>query len=301
VSGDAGGAPARIEAWRARVEACLAGWMDALAARPGCPADLREAMRYAVLGGGKRLRPLLGMAAAEAVGAPAEAALEAGCALELLHAYSLVHDDLPAMDDDDLRRGQPTCHRRFGEALAILAGDGLLTLAFEQLARAFPDARAARAVGLLAAAAGPAGMVGGQADDVRPWDGAALPLEEVESIHRRKTACLMAVALELGGLAGGADATALEALGRAGRALGLAFQVADDLLSYTGDEATLGRPTASDRVKERRLHPRVCGLDASRARGLALLDEARGALEPFGPRAGSLRALADRVRERLGG
>ncbi|HOX45029.1 MAG TPA: polyprenyl synthetase family protein [Myxococcota bacterium] len=297
-TGEAG--PARLEAWRERVEGCLAGWMDALAARPGCPPDLAEAMRYALLGGGKRLRPLLAMAAAEATGAEPGLALEAGCALELVHAYSLVHDDLPAMDDDDLRRGQPTCHRRFGEALAILAGDGLLSLAFEALARAFPDERAARAVGLLAAAAGPAGMVGGQADDVRPWDGRALPLAEVESIHLRKTACLLVAALELGALAARAGEPALLALGRAGRALGLAFQVADDVLSFTGDEASLGRPTTSDQARLRRLHPLLAGLPASRARGQALLAEARAALLPFGERAQALLSIVDRVQARLG-
>jgi geranylgeranyl diphosphate synthase, type II len=298
----AGGAaaPERLAAWRERVEARLTDWMDALAEREGCPADLAEAMRYALLGGGKRLRPLLAMAAGEAVGAAPELGLEAGCAVELVHAYSLVHDDLPAMDDDDFRRGRPTCHKRFGEALAILTGDGLLSLAFEALAQAFPDERAARAVEILAAAAGPAGMVGGQADDVQPWDGRALPLAQVESIHRRKTACLMQAALELGGLAARAGAPALLALGRAGRALGLAFQAADDVLSFTGDAASLGRPATSDQAKLRRLHPCVAGLPASRDRGQALLGEARAALSPFGERAWALLSLADLVQARLG-
>jgi geranylgeranyl diphosphate synthase type II len=300
-TGDPG--EARMAAWRAEVESALGRWMDEVAARPGCPADLAEAMRYALLGGGKRLRPLLAMGAAAAVSGRPEAACEAGVAVELVHAYSLVHDDLPAMDDDDFRRGRPTCHRRFGQALAILAGDGLLSLAFEVLARAFPDGRAGRAVRILAEAAGPAGMVGGQADDVRPWAGEPLQLEEVESVHRRKTGCLIAAATSLGGLAAGADDEALQALLRHGRALGLAFQVADDVLSAIGDAAALGRPGTTDERKDRRLHPRLAGLEASRARGHALLAEARAALAPFVPPGGQpagLLELVESVAARLG-
>src|SRR3954453_956250 len=209
---------------------------DAPSAR--CPARLAEAMRYSLLGGGKRLRPILCLLAAEACGADPAAAMPAACALELVHTYSLIHDDLPAMDDDDLRRGRPTCHKAFDEATAILAGDGLLTLAFELLSRHVrPAAGALACVRALAEGAGPAGLVGGQMADLQAEGRDDPTLEALESIHRRKTGALLRASLRMGGIVAGADAATLRALETYGHAVGLAFQIVDDLLDVEGDEA----------------------------------------------------------------
>lgn len=283
--------------WTPRVDQALQEVIDGITGQPGCPGGLGLAMKHAVMAGGKRLRPLLCLAAARAAGGRENDALRAGCAVELLHAYSLVHDDLPAMDDDDVRRGQPTCHRAFGEALAILAGDALLTHAFGLLADAVPPDRAGQAVSVLATAAGAAGMVGGQADDVDSPEGPPA-IEDVESVHMRKTGMIFGASTQLGGLAAGASRTTLEALARFGTSLGMAFQVVDDILSWEGDAVTLGRPTGSDREQGRRTYPAVAGPQAARRRAGALVDEALGCLEIRGPQADVLMAIAGWVRRR---
>jgi geranylgeranyl diphosphate synthase type II len=264
----------------------------------GCPASLADAMRYSLLAPGKRLRPMLVLLAAEACASPLEAAMPGACAVEMVHAYSLIHDDLPAMDDDDLRRGRPTCHKVYGEALAILAGDALLALAFQVLAEGVrPPQAAAACCARLAEAAGPCWLVGGQADDIDP-PGADAGLAVLESIHARKTGALMRVSLELGGLAAGATADQLAALDRYGRALGLAFQITDDLLDVRGSEAAMGKRVGKDAQQGKLTFPVLLGLDASLRRAEHLTAEACQALTVFGPRAGGLEALARYVLER---
>jgi geranylgeranyl diphosphate synthase type II len=271
------------------------------------PCRLAEAMRYAVLAPGKRLRPALAVWAAQACGGARldrrqcwEAAVPAAVAVELIHAYSLVHDDLPAMDDDDLRRGRPTCHRAFDEATAILCGDALQPLAFGILARDMPPGVAARACGVLAAAAGSAALVGGQVDDLaaeRGWLGPAPRSADdqvawMDRINRRKTGALFLASLELGGLAVGADAPQLEALIRFGRAFGLAFQIADDLLDAEGDEAAMGKRVGKDAARGKLTYPTVAGLAAARDRAQRLAIEAAAAVEPLGESAAELASLA---------
>jgi geranylgeranyl diphosphate synthase type II len=264
-----------------------------------CPAQLAAAMRYSVLGGGKRLRPLLCLMAAEACGAQAEAALPAACALEMVHTYSLIHDDLPAMDDDDLRRGRPTCHKAFDEATAILAGDALLTLAFEILATQIRSSRAAiGCVQTLAEAAGAIGMVGGQMADLLAEgrsDGTPLALE---AIHRRKTGALLRAALRMGAIIAGADARRRAALDSYGRAVGLAFQIVDDLLDVQGDEAKLGKRVRKDFELGKWTYPGFLGIEGSRQRARQLADEAIAALAPLGAGGDRLQALALDLLER---
>ncbi|NMB75478.1 MAG: polyprenyl synthetase family protein [Myxococcales bacterium] len=289
------------EAWlseqRQRVEETLASIIDGLTS-PDCPERLRRAMRYSLEGGGKRLRPLLCLAALRAAGGTHPRAVEAACSLELLHTYSLIHDDLPAMDDDELRRGRPTCHRAFDEGLAILAGDGLLTLAFEVLARAAGPELAGEATLLLSAAAGPAGLVGGQADDLTPMTQAPT-IAEVESIHRRKTGALMRAALGLGGLLAHAPESSRIALQKFGEALGLAFQIADDCLAESGDARTLGKDPRTDRERGRRTHPLAAGLEDSRRRGEELLAEAEAALAQLPGLTDALSSILAKVKKRL--
>jgi geranylgeranyl diphosphate synthase type II len=283
-----------------RIEQALGKVLDAAAQPSDCPAPLAEAMRYAVLGGGKRIRPLLVLATLRALGQREEVGLPAAAALELVHAYSLIHDDLPAMDNDDVRRGKPSCHRAFGEALAILAGDALLTLAFEVLAHALPEQRVGAAIRILAHAAGPAGMVGGQADDVDKRT-EAISSDQVESIHRRKTGALFVAAIHIGGLLGKARKRELQALLSFGQDLGLAFQIADDLLAHTGDESRLGKPTISDQQQGRRTYPRAVGITAAHVRAGELTRTARDALKPFKERADVLLGLTDVVEKRAAG
>jgi geranylgeranyl diphosphate synthase type II len=264
-----------------------------------CPAQLAAAMRYSVLGGGKRLRPVLCLMAAEACGAEAQAALPAACAVEMVHTYSLIHDDLPAMDDDDLRRGRPTCHKAFDEATAILAGDALLTLAFEILATQIRSTRAAiGCVRALAEAAGAAGMVGGQmADLLAEGRSDGTPLE-LEAIHRRKTGALLRAALRMGAIIAGADARRRAALDSYGRAVGLAFQIVDDLLDVQGDEAKLGKRVRKDFGLGKWTYPGFLGIEESRQRARQLADEAIAALAPLGPGGERLKALALDLLER---
>ncbi len=263
---------------------------------PAHPDVLFEAMRYSLLAGGKRLRPILCLAACELVGSRVEAALDAACAIEMVHTMSLIHDDLPAMDDDDLRRGRPTCHRRFGEDIAILAGDGLLVLAFETLARPGPGVEAARvlrAVAELARAAGPAGMVAGQVVDLRSAGRDDVPVQVLDWIHRNKTARLMEASVVIGSILGGADEPSVASLRIYGAETGLAFQIADDILDVTSTLEALGkRPGRDDRARKV-TYPRLLGLEESIQAAHAHVAQAIAALRPFGPAADSLRALAE--------
>jgi geranylgeranyl diphosphate synthase type II len=268
-------------------------------ASSACPARLAAAMRYSVLSGGKRLRPLLCLMAAEACGGDAEAALPAACALELVHTYSLIHDDLPAMDDDDLRRGRPTCHKAFDEATAILAGDALLTLAFEIVATQTRPAEAALScVRVLAEAAGASGMVGGQMADLEAEGRRGGSADELEAIHRRKTGALLRAPLRMGAIVAGADANCRAALDHYGRAVGLAFQIVDDLLDVEGDEAKLGKRIHKDFELGKWTYPGFLGVEGSRHRARQLADEAVAALAPLGAGGDRLRALPLDLLER---
>lgn len=263
-----------------------------------CPDALRAAIRHSLLAPGKRLRPLLVLLAAEACGCPRARALPAACAVEMVHTYSLIHDDLPAMDDDDWRRGQPSCHAKFGEALAILAGDALLAQAFEVLAAGVsPPEVAARCCAELGRAAGASALVGGQADDLD----AALAkgnVEQLEHIHRRKTGALFLVSLRLGGIIGGADEAQAEALDNYGRKLGLAFQIVDDLLDVQGNQQSLGKTAGKDARQGKVTFPGLLGIAASRRRAELLIREAQQALAPFGLAADRLAGLAEYVLAR---
>ena len=283
-----------------RVEQALDGWLD-----PQAPAGLGESMRYAVLDGGKRLRPLLVLAAAEAVQADtSDAALRAACAVELIHAYSLVHDDMPCMDNDVLRRGKPTVHVRFGQAQALLAGDALQTLAFELLTPEtdhVPAAVQARCVQLLARASGCRGMAGGQAIDLASV-GVALDEHRLREMHSLKTGALLQCAVELG-VACAPDVMAMtrQALGRFGQALGLAFQVVDDILDVTADSATLGKTAGKDAAAAKPTYVSLMGLPAAQQLADELVAQAHEALEASGlpeARLMALRALAGTVVNR---
>jgi geranylgeranyl diphosphate synthase type II len=264
----------------------------------GCPDRLREAMRYCLLAPGKRLRPILVLMAAEACGGRRETALPAACAVEMVHTYSLIHDDLPAMDDDDVRRGRPTCHKAYGEGLAILAGDALLALAFQTLAQDVEPADIAiSCCALLAHAAGPTNLVGGQADDLAgEFFGGYL--DTLESIHRRKTGAVIQVSLQLGALTARASDRQRTALDEYGKRLGLAFQIVDDLLDVNGDADTLGKRVGKDSQRGKLTFPGVIGVEESARRATVLVDEAVAALAPFGSHASSLEALARYVLER---
>jgi farnesyl diphosphate synthase len=281
----------------ARVEAALSDWVGVDA-----PVQLGDAMRYAVLDGGKRLRPLLVFAASEAVGGQAEAALRAACAVELIHAYSLVHDDLPCMDNDVLRRGKPTVHVKFGEADALLAGDALQALAFELLT---PDgdsvapAVQASLCRLLARAAGSQGMAGGQAIDLASV-GLALDEARLREMHRLKTGALLQGSVEMGAACGGAlAADALAALREYGAAIGLAFQVVDDILDVVADSETLGKTAGKDAASDKPTYVSLLGLDGARVQARQLLAQALAALERSTlADTGALRALAHMVVDR---
>ncbi|WFC64127.1 geranyl transferase [Pseudomonas sp. REST10] len=263
---------------------------------------LYQAMRYSVMNGGKRVRPLLVYAACEALQGDIERADGAACAVELIHAYSLVHDDLPAMDDDDLRRGQPTTHKAFDEATAILAGDGLQSLAFEVLAdrRRNPQDPEVRLqmLSALGGAAGPSGMVGGQAIDLGSV-GQKLDREALETMHRHKTGALIEASVLLGALSSGkADDLSLKALLQYARAIGLAFQVQDDILDVESDTATLGKTQGKDEAHDKPTYPALLGLDAAKDYALELRDQALHVLRAFGNSAEPLRELARYIVER---
>lgn len=290
-----------LDGLRLRVEAALGEYSPPAG---DCPERLASAMRYSLLGGGKRLRPILCLMAVEACGGDPSAALPAACALEMVHTYSLIHDDLPAMDDDDLRRGRPTCHKAYDEATAILAGDGLLTLAFELIARGVAPATAAvECVRILAEASGPSGMVGGQMADLLAERRAADLHEEgsaaeLEAIHRRKTGALLLAPLKMGAAIAGASAEVREALVKYGEAVGLAFQIVDDVLDVEGDETKLGKRVGKDSDQGKWTYPRFLGVEGSRERARRLADEAVAALAPLGTRGDRLRELAPALLER---
>jgi farnesyl diphosphate synthase len=285
-----------IQAETDTVEAALAAWVPASA-----PAELGVAMRYGVLDGGKRVRPLLVLAAAQAVHGLPEAALRAACAVELIHAYSLIHDDMPCMDDDVLRRGKPTVHVRFGEARAMLAGDAMQALAFEVLtpdAQVVPPALQARLCSLLARAAGHAGMAGGQAIDLASI---GLPLDEhsLRDMHHRKTGALLQASVLMGAACGKVSPTQWSALAEYGDALGLAFQVVDDILDVTQASETLGKTAGKDLYNNKPTYVTVLGLDAARRHADRLRETAHAALAKSGlPDAAWLALLADRVVDR---
>jgi geranylgeranyl diphosphate synthase type II len=261
---------------------------------------LFEAMRYSVLGAGKRVRPALCLASCEAVGGDVERATPAAAAIELVHTYSLIHDDLPCMDDDDLRRGRPTNHKVYGEAFAVLAGDGLLTLAFEGLADAegIPPAARLEMIHVLAGAAGCRGMVGGQAVDLDSEGPADVDLPTIQFIHTRKTGALFGGACRIGALAGGGGARETALLGRFGEKLGLAFQIADDLLDETGKSEKMGKASGKDRARGKATYPRILGIDESRRRVEELGRIAGDVAAEFGGRGRALAALARFVVER---
>ncbi|MCS7168897.1 MAG: polyprenyl synthetase family protein [Gemmatales bacterium] len=276
-----------------------------LAPQAEVPERLRQAMHYSLLGPGKRLRPILVLLSAQACGGDYRNALPAACAVEMVHAYSLIHDDLPAMDDDDLRRGRPTCHRQFDEATAILAGDALLTLAFEVLSELEPGALAQDGCRTLARAAGMAGMVGGQMDDLLA-ERHELPADSqlLHRIHLRKTAALFRAAAHLGGLIATwhRDAefreAALRALDAYAISLGLAFQIADDLLDVEGQEGHVGKRVGKDARRGKLTFPGLLGVPAAREKMFAAQEQALAALQFFGPAADPLRQLAEFVVRR---
>ncbi|CAN5229783.1 polyprenyl synthetase family protein [soil metagenome] len=264
------------------------------------PPAIHQAMRHSLFAGGKRLRPILTLAAAGACGADAEAALPAACAVECIHTFSLVHDDLPCMDDDDLRRGQPTCHVVYGEAVALLAGDALQALAFEILAAAPPNRRftAAAQVAELALCAGSRHLIAGQVLDLEGEGQKNLSTLQLRAIHERKTAALLATSVRLGGMSAGTTPDRMEALTKFGRALGLAFQVIDDILDVTQTTEKLGKTAGKDLAAQKTTYPAVMGLAKSRREAARLTRLALHALDPFGSRASRLQAIAHHLLDR---
>jgi len=268
----------------------------------GPAGEVMRAMRYSVFAGGKRVRPILCLAACEAMGGDIERALPVACALECIHTYSLIHDDLPAMDDDDYRRGVPTCHKVFGEAMAILAGDGLLTFAFQLLSGVSHNAgrrksNSLEATQVIARAVGVHGMVGGQVVDMAS-EGKDADAGTVRYIHTHKTAALIDASIQAGALIAGGRRNKIESLGRYGEALGLAFQVVDDILDIEGDPKKMGKATGSDIRKKKATYPSVYGLEESRTIAKKLIEEAIDSLRWFGAEAEPLRAIAHYILDR---
>jgi geranylgeranyl pyrophosphate synthase len=284
----------QLTAWQARMERALA---ERLPAPDAEPARLHAAMRYSVLGGGKRVRPMLVFCTARAVGLTEADVEGAACAIEFVHAYSLVHDDLPAMDDDDLRRGRPTCHKAYDEGTAVLAGDALQSLAFQVLATdtALPAAASIRVrlIGLLADASGTGGMAGGQALDLEA-EGKVVPISGVTTTYEHKTGALIRASVLMAAACAPALAPHLaKALAAFAAPIGLAFQIQDDLLDVLGATATVGKTTGADRARGKPTYPAVIGVEASQEHVRELHAQACEALQPFGPSAELLRKLAD--------
>jgi geranylgeranyl pyrophosphate synthase len=286
--------PCDFEEYSRKHRGDVEGRLDELLPGPSeRPERLHEAMRYSALGGGKRFRPLLCLAAAEAVGGDLVPVLDGACAVEMVHCFSLIHDDLPALDNDDLRRGKPTCHVKFGEALALLAGDALFCLAFETLANMdAPIERRLDCVRSLARASGTRGMVGGQTVDL---EGGQMPPSPEKSrwIHERKTGTLISASCEVGAILAGGDESVVELCASIGRKIGLAFQISDDILNETGDESLLGKRTKTDRELDKATYPAVVGLEASRVLAQEAIEEARRDIAAFGNAGGGLVALAE--------
>lgn len=263
-----------------------------------CPEWLANAIRYSLMSSGKRLRPMLVLAGAHVCGGSIDDAIPAACAVEMIHTYSLIHDDLPAMDDDDLRRGQPSCHVKFDEATAILAGDALIPLAFEVLARDIqPASRAIQCVTELSQAAGASNLVGGQSDDLR-LQNAEIDVATLEAIHRRKTGALFTASLRMGCYCAGGNDQQLESLTQYGQNLGLAFQVTDDLLDLFGEEAKIGKRVGKDSALGKRTYPELIGVDASRRLAIELRDRAIESMQLFGEVGKDLIRFANFVVER---
>ena len=272
------------------IEAALTAYLDSW---KDAPEGLVEACRYSLLAGGKRLRPALVLMTAELIDGQTEKAMEAACALEMIHTYSLIHDDLPAMDDDDLRRGKPTSHKMFGEATAILAGDALLTMAFDLAAQTGSP----QVVQEIAQAAGAAGMVGGQYLDLE-GEKTLLDLKSLQRVHAMKTGALIRVALRVGAILAGATPQQLAALTQYGVSLGLAFQITDDILDVVGDEEKLGKPIGSDAENVKSTYPALLGLSQAKERAAEVVQDALNSLSIFGTEADLLRELAQFVLER---
>ena len=283
----------RLASLHKQVDRALDRWLPPEKTRP---ATLHRAMRYAVFAGGKRLRPILCLAAAEACGGKTSGALPAACAVECIHTYSLIHDDLPCMDDDDFRRGRPTTHKVFGEAVAVLAGDALATIAFEILGKTNETARhgAGEFFRELSKAAGSLFLVGGQVADMEAEKRQATPAELL-FIHRGKTAAMISVSLRLGAMSANATPPQVKALGRFGENLGLAFQIIDDILDITQTSEKLGKSAGKDAAAGKVTYPAVFGLEKSRRAAARLTKAALKSLEPFGKNADFLRAIADQL------
>lgn len=282
-----------------RIDAALHRYLPA---EDSLPERLHQAVRYSVFAGGKRLRPILMLAACDAVGGDTEKVLPAACAMEMIHTYSLIHDDLPAMDDDDFRRGRPTCHKVYGDALAILAGDSLLTEAFILLSGMAADSpqtedACRKAMHIVARCAGSRGMVGGQVVDMES-EGKEIDLPTLEYIHTHKTGALILASVQVGALLGGADEAAYDALTRYAEAAGLAFQVADDILDIVGDQELLGKDVGSDEARGKATYPALLGLSVARQRARDLRDLALENLTEFGETAEPLRQIAHYIIDR---
>ena len=288
-----------LERRRRQVDKVLERWVSS---EEEMPPQVHKAMRYSLFAGGKRLRPILTLSAAEAVGGKAAEVLPASCALELIHTYSLIHDDLPAMDDDDLRRGRPTSHKVFGEAVAILAGDALLTEAFRLMARpdlmkSVPSRRRLAAIHILALKAGSQGMIGGQVIDMAS-EGEEVKPETLEYIHTHKTGALIGAAVAVGAVLGGGSPREIRALEEYGRRLGLAFQIMDDLLDVQGEETQMGKAVGKDRARGKATYPALFGIENSRRKAEGLVREAVAHLDPFNRRANPLREIARYILQR---
>jgi geranylgeranyl pyrophosphate synthase len=282
-----------------RLERSLDAWLPSASTHP---AALHEAMRYTVMGGGKRIRPVLVYASGQAVGASSKSLDRPACAIELIHTYSLIHDDLPAMDDDDLRRGKPSCHRAFGEATAILAGDALQSLAFQVLSNGLVDGISEgtrlRMINTLALASGSRGMAGGQAIDLSAT-GQQLNIAELEDMHIHKTGALIRAGVVLGALCGKTpEQSAIDKLDHYAKCVGLAFQIRDDILDVEGEADTLGKNTGMDKIHEKSTYPALIGMHAARQRARELHHEALDSLSGFSASADPLRWISSYIIER---
>jgi len=292
--------PSTLEALRAEVEPALD---RALPTESAWPETIHRAVRYSLFAGGKRIRPVLALAAGEAVGGGREEIMPLACAVEMIHTYSLVHDDLPAMDDDDLRRGKPTCHKVFGEAVAILAGDALLTRAFHLLAAMPPDwdetriRRRVQATAVLGEACGTTGLIGGQVMDLES-EGRAIDAGSLETLHRAKTGALLSACVRGGAILGGAGEASLALLARYSAAIGLAFQVVDDILDTTEGAEQLGKTAGKDEAAGKATYVSLHGLEGAREMAAALREEALDALGPLGPRGERLAEIARLIVDR---
>ncbi len=287
--------PSYLAEARKSVEAALDSSLG-----PERPEKLREAMRYSLLAGGKRLRPILCLAACEFAGGETQHALPTAVALEMIHTMSLIHDDLPAMDNDDLRRGRPTNHKVYGDAVAILAGDALLTRAFEMVSlrsSGVPSERLLRVVGELSLLAGAPGLVGGQVVDLE-CEGKQVDLETLEFIHLHKTGALLKACVTCGGLIAGASEEMLDALRTYSKGIGLAFQIIDDILDVTASSDVLGKTAGKDVIADKTTYPKLLGLDESRKRAVELVTEAKEALSPWSTHSQPLLSLADYITSR---